>query len=235
MDLFKKVLITVLKEESEVKIDLKSFPADILDTLDDEYGKYYKHKFDWNSKADEFEGRNSEMSKWIDEMDAEGLVKNIDTVIQKVRQDLILKIKRENSKKVLEDFEDLIKPTLGNSVLCDPLNKFMEYALLHLHSVKEIEDAYREAENIIDDDGSLNFSKIEPSTIFTGGDINLPKFEQFAKKNPDYKGVFDSWKKVFDKDVELSSAETNSYRTTIPRKTLRKLYDFLVDLKKKVN
>lgn len=233
MDLFKKVLITVLKEESEAKIDLKSLPADILNTLDDEYGKYYKHKFDWNSKADEFEASNSEMSKWIDEMDAEGLVKNIDTVIQKVRQDLILKIKQKNSKRVLEDFEDLIKPTLGNSVLCEPLNKFMEYALLHLHSTKEIGDAFKEAENIIDDDGSLNYSKIEPSTIFVGGDINLPKFEAFAKKNPDYKGVFDSWKKIFDKYIELSSAEFNSYRTTVDYKTLRKLYDFLLDLKKK--
>jgi hypothetical protein len=109
----------------------------------------------------------------------------------------------------------------------------MEFALLNLHTTKEIEQAYIEAKNIIDNDGSLNYGKITPSSIFIGDDINLPNFERFVTKNPEYKGVFNDWKKMFDKSMELSSTELNAFRNSTPYVEIKKLYDFLIDFKRK--
>ena len=216
-------------------IEFSSFPKDVLKTLEDEYGHYYLHKFDWNKKQDEFvkdgvfDGKG--FREWLDMNTKEEFIKNIDKLITATRQDLILLIKKRNADKALKNFEELIIPVLGNSILTEPLSKFMEFALLNLHSSKEIEQAYNEARNIIDKDGSLNYSKITPSTIFIGDGISLPNFERFVTKNTEYKGVFNDWKEMFDKSIELSSAELNAYRDSTPYEQIRKLYDFLINIK----
>jgi hypothetical protein len=122
---------------------------------------------------------------------------------------------------------------LDNSILVSPLSKFMEFALLNLHTMKEIEQAYIEAKNIIDNDGSLNYGKITPSSIFIGDDISLPNFERFVTKNPEYKGVFNDWKKMLDKSMELSSTELNAFRDSTPYLEIKKLYGFLIKIKGK--
>lgn len=216
-------------------IEFSSFPKDVLKTLKDEYGHYYLHNFDWNTKQDEFvkngvfDGKG--FREWLDMNEKEEFIKNIDKLITATRQDLILLIKKRNANKVLKNFEELIIPVLGNSILTEPLSKFMEFALLNLHTSKEIEQAYNEARNIIDKDGSLNYSKITPSTIFIGDGISLPNFERFVTKNTEYKGVFNDWKEMLDKSIELSSAELNAYRDSTPYEQIRKLYDFLINIK----
>jgi hypothetical protein len=216
-------------------IEFSSFPKDVLKTLKDEYGHYYLHNFDWNTKQDEFvkngvfDGKG--FREWLDMNEKEEFIKNIDKLITATRQDLILLIKKRNANKVLKNFEELIIPVLGNSILTEPLSKFMEFALLNLHTSKEIEQAYNEARNIIDKDGSLNYSKITPSTIFIGDGISLPNFERFVTKNTEYKGVFNDWKEMFHKSIELSSAELNAYRDSTPYEQIRKLYDFLINIK----
>lgn len=216
-------------------IEFSSFPKDVLKTLKDEYGHYYLHNFDWNTKQDEFVKNGVFDSKgfreWFDMNEKEEFIKNIDKLITATRQDLILLIKKRNANKVLKNFEELIIPVLGNSILTEPLSKFMEFALLNLHTSKEIEQAYNEARNIIDKDGSLNYSKITPSTIFIGDGISLPNFERFVTKNTEYKGVFNDWKEMLDKSIELSSAELNAYRDSTPYEQIRKLYDFLINIK----
>ena len=214
-------------------IDFNSFPNDILKTLEDEYGHYYLYNFDWNSKQDEFIDNPKGFREWLNTNKKEEFIKNLDKIIGKVRQDLILLIKQRNADKVLKEFEELIVPVLDNSILVEPLSKFMEFALLNLHTAKEIERAYIEAKNIIDNDGSLNHEKITPSTIFTGGDISLPNFERFVSKNPEYKGVFNDWKKMFDKSMELSSTELNAFRDSTPYEKIRNLYNFLVEFRSK--
>ena len=213
------------------KVDFDLFPDDILETLEREYGHYYLYNFDWNTKQSEFMDNPSDFTLWLKENGKSEFLKNIDKIITKVRQDLIIKIKQKNADKVLKKFEELIIPVLGNSVLTEPLNKFMEISLLHLHSTKEIEDAYRKSKNVIDSDGSLNTLKTKPSNIFVGGEINLPKFEIFVDKNPEYKGVFNDWKKLFDKYMELSTTELNAFRDSTSYKRIKKLYDFLIQFK----
>jgi len=214
-------------------IDFNSFPNDILKTLEDEYGHYYLNNFDWNSKQDEFVNNPKGFREWLNLNKKEEFIKNLDTIISKVRQDLILLIKKRNADKVLKEFEGLIVPVLDNSILVSPLSKFMEFALLNLHTMKEIEQAYIEAKNIIDNDGSLNYGKITPSSIFIGDDINLPNFERFVTKNPEYKGVFNDWKKMLDKSMELSSTGLNAFRDSTPYLEIKKLYDFLIKIKGK--
>jgi hypothetical protein len=128
----------------------------------------------------------------------------------------------------------LIIPAIDNSILVEPLNKFMVSALLNLHNTKEIEKAYKEAKNIIDSDGSINYSKITPSEIFTGDIISLPNFERFVSKNPEYRGVFNDWKKMFDKSIELSSTELKAFRDSTPYYKIRNLYDFLIEIRGKI-
>lgn len=214
-------------------IDFSLFPNDILKTLEDEYGHYYLNNFDWNSKQDEFIDNPKAFREWLNNNKKEEFVKNLDKIINKVRQDLILLIKKRNADKVLEEFEALIIPVLDNSILVEPLSKFMEFALLNLHTTKEIEQAYIEAKNIIDADGSLNYKKIKPSTIFTGNYISLPNFERFVSKNPEYKGVFNDWKKIFDKSIELSLVKLNAFRDSTPYEKIRNLYNFLIQIKNK--
>lgn len=217
--------------------DFNSFPNDILKTLENEYGHEYLNNFDWNSKQDEFiingEFDGKGFREWLNLNKKEEFIKNLDKIISKVRQDLILLIKERNADKVLKEFEKLIVPVLGNSILTEPLSKFMEFALLNLHTIKELEQAYIEAKNIIDNDGSLNYGKITPSSIFIGDGINLPNFERFVTKNPEYKGVFNDWKKMFDKSMELSSTDLNAFRNSTPYVEIKKLYDFLIDFRRK--
>jgi hypothetical protein len=214
-------------------IVFNSFPNEILKTLEDEYGHYYLNNFDWNSKQDEFIDNPKGFREWLNINKKEEFIKNLDKIIGKVRQDLILLIKKRNADKVLKEFEELIIPVLGNSILVEPLSKFMEFALLNLHSIKEIEQAYIETKNIINNDGSLNYKKIIPSTIFIGDVISLPNFERFVSKNPEYKGVFNDWKKMFDKSMELSSTELNAFRDSTPYEKIRNLYNFLIQIRDK--
>ena len=218
-------------ESENQLIDFKAFPKDILKTLDREYGHFYQHNFDWNDKADEFGDNMKGFSEWRVKNQSDEFMKNLDVLIRKTRQDLILITRQKNAKKSLMKFEELIVPVLGNSVLCKPLSKFMEYALLHLHSTKEMEAAFQEAESIIDSDGSINQAKITPSELFVGGGINLPAFENFVSENTEYIGVFNDWKKLFDLQTKLLITDLNAYRDSTTYQEIRNLYKFLIDYK----
>src|SRR5690606_38530500 len=103
----------------------EEFPKDVLKTLEDEYGHYYKMNFDWNKKQDEFKNNPQQFQSWMKQNQSEEFLKNLDTLIRKTREDLITKRKQINAKKALKDFEELIIPVLGNEVLVEPLTEFM--------------------------------------------------------------------------------------------------------------
>jgi hypothetical protein len=217
----------------ENSVDFTSFPPDVLKTLKNEYSNYYQNNFDWNSKQGEFMDNPKEFTKWLANNEREEFIKNLNVLITKTREDLITLIKKRNAQTVLDNFEELIKPVLGNEVLTEPLSKYMEIALLNSHSIKELEKAYRDAKNIIDQDGSINPAKIEQSKIFVGGDINLAAFERFAKNNPEYQGVFNDWKKLFY--LTMDTKELNAFRDSTPYTEIKKLYDFLINFRKSGN
>jgi hypothetical protein len=237
MELIKIITTTILAylNENQIKtIDFESFPENIRKTLKDEYGHYFLNNFDWNTKQDEFSDKPQEFRLWLKNNEAEEFIKNIDKLIQKTRQDLILLQRKKATDKALDYFEELIIPVLDNKVLVEPLSVFMTHALIYNHTVEDINNAFKDAKNIIDSDGSLNFSKITPSTIFVGDSISLPNFERFAKKNLEYMGVFNDWKKLFDRQLNLSVQELNAYRDSTQYKEIRDLYMFLIEYKKKL-
>jgi hypothetical protein len=103
------------------------------------------------------------------------------------------------------------------------------------HVNRELTKAFNDAKNIIDPDGSINHTKITQSEIFSGDEISLPNFERFVQKNPEYKGVFDDWKKLFDKQIELSLVGPNAFRSSVPYSAFKELYNFLINLRKNKN
>ena len=231
-----KSFTTFIKENVNTTklVDFSSFPSDVLETLQNEYGHYYLNNYDWNTKQDEFIDDGKAFREWGKQNASDEFLKNLNKIIHKIRQDLIVLIKLRCAKKVLADFEDLIKPTLGNEVLVEPLSKYMEYALLHLDNIKDLEEAYQNSKNIIDSDGSINMSKITPSDLFNGDEISLVNFENFAKKNPEYMGVFKDWEKLFNIEIELSLTQLNAFRDTTSYEKIRNLYDYLIQYKSKL-
>jgi hypothetical protein len=240
----KKFIKTNIREylnENYNLIDFNNFPKNVLKTLEDEYGHYYMYNFDWNTKQDEFKNDGDGFQKWLENNKREEFIKNLNKLITKTREDLILKIKQKNIKTVLNNFEELIIPTLGNEILIGPISKYFEIALLNIgmintdinHINKELSKAYLDAKNIIDDDGSLNYSKIEPSTLFSGNEISFTKFENFIKNNPEYKGIFEDWKRLFNMEMDLSMKDLNAYRDSTKYSDIKDLYNFLVDFRKK--
>lgn len=233
---------TQLNENNNVS-DYNNIPVNIKKTLENEYGQYYMYNFDWNSKQDEFikggvfDGKG--FNQWINDNVSEEFAKNLNKIIGYVRHDLILKLKQKNANIALNGFETLIIPVLGNEVLVGPISKFLETALLVIGSNntdtnyinREMNKAFADAKNILDDDGSINYSKISPSTIFVGDTISLPKFERFAQKNPEYIGVFRDWKKLFDMDIKLSLIDLKAYRSSTTYSEIRELYDYLIKMK----
>jgi hypothetical protein len=242
IDAFRKPLRL---NENYNSVDFNNFPKNILKTLENEYSQYYRNKFDWNTKQDEyvkngvFDGKA--FGEWIKNNEREEFIKNIDKLITATRHDLILKIKQKNAKKVLDNFEELIIPVLGNEILTEPLSKYMEQAFLIIGSVnddinyinKELSKEFQNAKNIIDPDGSINYNKITPSTLFNGNEISLSKFEKFAQNNPEYRGVFNDWKKLFDMQLDLSLKDLKAYRSSTPYLEIKDLYNFLINFKKK--
>ena len=211
--------------DPNLNFNLNTFPKDVKDTLENEYGHYFLHNFDWNDMQDKHgEGFN----QWLDQNKSDEFKKNINLLIQKTRADLITLKRLKLSEKALEYFEELIKPTLCNSVLTQPLSVYMQYALYNSHSIKDLNKAYLDAKNIIDSDGSIKIDKVKQSEVFIGGDISLPNFERFAKNNPEYLGVFNDWKKLFDKHTELLIKDLNAFRSSTPYNKIKDLYDFLL-------
>lgn len=222
----------LLEENSHRSYGFNSLPAHIREILLEEYREFFVPNFDWNSTQDKFKNNQRGFTEWIKENRIIGFDNNLDILITKLREDLIHIRRSKIADKALEYFEDLVKPTLGDEVLVGPLSKFAEIALLGSHTIRELDGAFAEAKNIINSDGSIDQLKITQSKIFIGDDISLPNFERFVQKNPEYQGVFDDWKKLFDRTIELSIKGLNAYRNSTPYDTIKEVYDYLIKYRK---
>jgi hypothetical protein len=187
------------------------------------------YDFDWNKESE----RNN-FKEWLNNFESNQFDKNLSKVINLVKQDIDLLTEREIIKEKLKVFEELIIPSISSDVLTKPLSIFEASILMDPNATLEsIEKGFLEAKNIFDKDGNIDKSKITESQIFKGGEINLPAFEKFVEKNPEYKGVFDDWKKIFDRDTELMLKETNAFSYNINIEKLKNLYNNLNDISKK--
>jgi len=216
-------------------VDFKSFPPSVLKTLDNEYSNY-QYNFDWNSKQDEYRDDPEGFTEFLGKNKSEQFLKNINNIIRMTIQDMIIKKRQVLAKKKLNDFEDLIIPAYGNKILSQRLTKYEELVLMNPDATPEsIERGFIEAKNLIDKDGNINPLKTELSTIFRGGDVNLPAFERFVEKHPEYRKSFDRWKKLLDDDTNLMLKELNAFRESTSYERIKELRDFLINYKKQHN
>jgi predicted GNAT family acetyltransferase len=211
------------------------FPEDVLETLKSAYGHMYQHNFDWNSKSDEFvkDGVYDGAShrEWLKKNEEEEFIKNFGKILSAVRSDLITLKKEILSDKKLEAFEELIKPVFGQHISTEALTKFEQAVIMDPNATLEsIQRGFEEAKDVIDQHGNIDSSKLEKSTIFTGGDVSIPKFEKFVQENPEYKKTYDTWRNLFDEHIKNSMLKLNADHV-VTYEPIRKLYDFLVNHK----
>lgn len=202
----------------------------------------YKHNFDWNSKSREFTSSDPghaydapAFNKWLGQNEQDEFTKNRDSIITAVRSDLLIMKRRVLAKKKLAAFEALIIPVFGKHITGDALTKFEEEVLMDPNAtVESIERGFREAKNVIDREGNIDSSKLEKSTIFPGGDINIPTFERYVQAHPEYQKTYDTWYKLFNEEMDLDMKHLNAHRG-YSYEPIRKLYDFLMAYKKSNN
>jgi len=207
--------------------DYTQIPSDIKKTLD-EYTDFFIDKFDWNSKMDEY---GNSFNKWYDNYRDEQLLKNKNKLLLALSSDLVLLKKRKLADKKLEAFEELIIPVLGDKVLLPALSKFEEDILLDPNlTISELEKEMEKAKGIFGEEGNIDQRKIQQSEIFKGDNISLPAFERFVSKNPEYKGVFDTWKKLFDTSIELTLKDLNAFRSSTSFDSILNLYKYIKEL-----
>jgi hypothetical protein len=224
-NIIKEEYVNLLNET----FSINNIPSDIKKLLD---GYDLFMDFDWNKKQDEFNGQ--EFKNWFDNYQSEQLILKIDKIISKVRQDIILLNKRKLAKKKLDAFEELIIPVLDNSVLVPKLSKFTEYVLLDPNATAEsITKGFNDAKNIFNIEGDIDIDKVTQSQIFKNDIISLPGFQKFAKNNPEYRGVYNDWEKIFNEDIELTLKDTHTSQI-VSIDNLKKLYKYLIDLKNKI-
>ncbi len=223
------------------------FPEEVLKTLEENYLSYIMN-FDWNKVQDSFidgDKFDSEgFGRWIENHKQSQLKKNINKIISIVRRDMILIKRRKYSEQALRKFEELLLSVFGSDIKGEALSEFEAAALLYAGfmddvdtQIEKIEQAFRDAKKIVDDNGDIDYSKITKSTLFDGEHMSYPKFERFIEKNPQYKRTYNIWKKLHDKYFN-DSYETRLvayYEYSIKFEQLYRLYKFLIQLKKEKN
>jgi DNA polymerase III sliding clamp (beta) subunit (PCNA family) len=188
-----------LSEESSKLID---------SNYNSDFGFY---DFDYNK-----ESQREDYFDWLNNFMDSQFQKNLNYVISLIDEDIELLEKREESEKKLQDFEELILPTLGDDVKNPALTKYQEIILMNpdafdSYNLKETQKALSD-KGIFNEDGSINEQKISYSKLFDEEGINLPAFEDFVEKNPEFQGVFNHWKKLFDESMRLSIQSTHAFR-----------------------
>ena len=204
-------------------------PKDIKKILD-EYDLFMD--FDWNEKQDKY---GDGFKKWFSEYRNKKFKERIDDILAKVEEDIENVKKRKEVKDKFIKFENLLKDTLDpkvlSKILSKPLNKYQEFILLNRHTPESISKGLKDGENIFDKDGNIDKLKTTDSDIFKGNDISIYSFENFVENNPEYKKLYNDFKKLFDDYINTSLIDLNAYRNSTPLSDMVTLRDFLIKIK----
>jgi hypothetical protein len=212
----------------EVFNNLSDKSKEIIDANYEGRGSFGFYDFDYNKESE-----RENYFEWLKDFKENQFKKNLSKVIKQVESDIKLKKEKEKYKIKLKYFEELIIPSLGNEVLIPELSIYEKQILLDPNAtIESIQKGFIDAKNIIDEDGSINQSKITPSNFIVDDEINLHAFEKFVEKNPQYKNVFNDWKKMLDEYMYLSIQKTYAFRYPSVD-DLEYLHYELVDLKDK--
>lgn len=216
------------KDGGEVFNNLSDKSKEIIDANYEGKGSFGFYDFDYNKESE-----RENFGEWLKDFKQNQFKKNLSKVIKQVESDIKLKKEEEKSEIKLKYFEELIIPSLGNEVLIPKLSIYEKQVLLDPNAtIESIQKGFIDAKNIIDEDGSINQSKTTPSNFIVDDEINLPAFEKFVEKNPQYKNVFNDWKKILDEYMGLSLQKTYAFRYP-SIDDLEYLHSELVELKNK--
>lgn len=224
------------KENTHKLVDFDAFPPEVRKTYDNEYIQYSPNWGNiWNEKQDEFRDNPQGFKDWYERANSEQFLKTLDDVIRKTTQDMILLKRKETTKLKLVAFEELIIPVLGDEVLSQRLTKYEEKVLMNPDATPEsIRQGFRDAKHMIGDDLETSLAKSKLSDLFLGDDINIPAFEDYIKKHPEKQKTYDTWKKLFDDNLELILTDLNAFRNSTPIEKIRNLRNFLINYKKQL-
>jgi hypothetical protein len=216
-----------IRFEDGGKLEMEGLSKESIEVIENNYTHifgFYDYDFNKESESDSFK-------EWLNNFYKKQFNQNLDVAIEKIESDIQLIKKRKIVDLKLKAFEELIIPTLGNQVLSPKLSQYETMVLMNPSAtIESLEKGFQEAKNIIDEDGSLNKYKITPSNLFQDDSINLPNFERFIKANPEYTGVFNDWKKIFDEDIQLTLKDTYAFRYP-SLEQLEKLHSELLSIK----
>lgn len=219
--------------ENLSNVDIKTFPKDILNTLEAEYGHYFLYKFDWNTEQD---NHPTDFNEWFKKQANDEFVKNLNKLIMLTGQDLTTIKRKEFADRKLKDFEDLIKDAVDKDLFKLTMKKYELDLIMwgYNYSPAELSSELKKVKDVFDEAGQLDYSKIEDINFDAGG-IVLSKFESFVEKNPEFKGVFDTWKKLFDENMDMTLKELNAFRSSTTFKRIKELNEFLKNIRTKIN
>lgn len=216
-------------------VDFKSFPPSVLKTLENEYFGY-DDNFDWNKKQDEYKNNPEGFTEYRKRNKSKQFKKNIGKLINYTIQDMILKRKQYIAKKKLNDFEQLIIPAFGNEILCQKLSRYEEEVLMNPNAtVEDLERGFKEAKQIVDQYGNIDYSKLEKGSLKVDDQVNWANFERYVEQHPEYRPSFEEWKRLMNEEAELSFRPTHAYRETTPYEKIKELRDFLIDYRNKMS
>ena len=208
------------------------FPEDVLETLNTNYFHLFNN-FDWNAEQDKFVSANGQFDgkgfkQWIQKHEEEQVLKNLDKIKAAVRHDVIAEYREKMAELKLESFEELLLPVLGDQIAADALTKYEEMVLMNPSvTPEEILRAKDEVLNVVDDNGEVDYSKIQKSTLFTGGHVDRSKFERFVAQNPEYKKAYNIWMKLNNEHANAMVVKKNYQSSVVDYNKLKKLYNFL--------
>ena len=216
-----------IRFEDGGKLEMEGLSKESIEVIENNYTHIFGfYDFDWNKESE-----RDNFKEWLNNFRKEQFNQNLDVAIENIESDIELIKKRKIVELKLKAFEELIIPTLGNQVLSPKLSQYETMVLMNPSAtIESLEKGFQEAKNIIDEDGSLNKYKITPSNLFQDDSINLPNFERFIQSNPEYIGVFNDWKKIFDEDIELTLKDTYAFRYP-SLEQLEKLHSELLSIK----
>ena len=161
-------------------------------------------------------------------------IKTQNQILNEVKHDIaLIKARREADRK-LEDFERLISDVVPKARNND-FNRLEELVFLDIDpntgafmesSTEQFQQNMLLASKGLDPNGEPSDLVNQPSKMDWSKDINEGNFQELVNNNPELQGVFNDWKTLFDKSIELSLRELKGFRN-YGLETLSKLEEYL--------
>lgn len=178
---------------------------------------------------------NQEIQDTLSEFTNSDKVTTKGQMISDIKSDIeLLKARKEATAK-LTAFEELITDTVGKGAQNPNLTRLQELALMDIDAetgmflnsnIEEFNRLMKLAAKGLDRNGNPSELALQPSKTDWSEGINLANFERIVNTEPSLRPIYDDWKALFDKDIELSLTDTKGLRS-YSIEPLQKAVDYL--------